>query len=153
MNIQIQEAIQGIVNSLNLYTASLQGYNELAYASADNWEQQREAYDSWLAVYHQYNQYNTDVLAFANTLTNEILVPVELNSVVGIGILGVGVIYFAVSVFPNGGYSCPIYETVTDNFAPVNHIGVGGLPEGTLVYTPTGTYTIQQGHAVNLTAG
>ena len=153
MNTNVLEAIQDIVNSLNLYTASIQGYNELAYANADNWEQQREAYNSWLAVYQQYNQYNTNVLAFANTLTNEVLVPVELNSVVGIGVLGVGVIYFAVSVFPGGGYSCPVYETVIDDFAPVNHIGVGGLPEGTLVYTSTGTYIIQQGQAVNLTAG
>lgn len=150
MSIQTQEAIQNIINTLQTYTMSVQGYNELAYSHSDSWEQQREAYEHWVNLHVAYSQYMNDVNQLAATFTDEISIPVNPGSYVGIGILGVGVIYL---MAPVDVVEYPFKQTVGMNMLPALELFVGGLPEGSIIYTLGATYTIQQGQAVNLTVG
>ena len=150
MNTQVEQALHDILNSLQTYTQSIQGYNELAYSAATEWNQQLEAYVHWVNAANAYNAYLNSISELGRSLTTEVMVPVELNTIVGIGIPGVGVIYTTATVYPDGSTSLPMSETVQENFAPINHIGVGGLPNGTLIYTSVATYSIQDGQVTVL---
>lgn len=151
MSTQIQESIQQAYLSLQQYGLAVEAYNHTAPHAANSWEEQRQAYDAWVNVNYTYTSYVADINAIKNALTNEVLIPVTMNSYVGIGILGLGIVYLHVSINVNGGYTHPIWEIANPETGDVSiNIAVGGLPDGTIIYTNTGTYTIQEGQAVLL---
>lgn len=148
MNPQVQEVLHNIVNTLNLYTASLQGYNELALAGATTWEDQRQAYDHWLSLNQHYTQYVGEVSALTQSLTSDIRVPVPAQSIIGIGILGVGIIYVNTTSM-TGPAVHPYQETSEPEFNSTGlAMSVGGLPNGTVIYTSIATYAIHDGQAL-----
>lgn len=151
MNPQVQESLHNIVNTLNLYTASLQGYNELALAGATTWEDQRQAYDHWMNLQQHFVQYVGEVSALTHSLTPDIRVPVPAQSIVGIGILGVGIIYVNTTSM-TGPATHPYQETQEPEF---NSTGlamcVGGLPDGTVIYTSIATYVLHEGQVLLMT--
>ena len=152
MNSHVQEAIHQIINTLHTYTHAMQGYNEVAAHGATEWVEQRKAYECWTELNQSYINYLSEVNLLTQSLTGEVMVPVAPLSIVGIGILGIGVIYInSGSGIMTGNATHPFHESVdTIHNATGMVMHVGGLPDGTIIYTSTGTYSIQNGQAINL---
>lgn len=150
MSTNVQNAIQLAVAELTNYAGAVQHYNNCAMGQITNHTEQRMVYDAWVNAKYTYVGYIAQLNEIKQALTTELLIPVTLNSCVGIGILGVGVIYIEVGIGINGDYVHPIVKCDNGENMPNSSIALGGLPDGTYIYTNQTTYVIEQGQAINL---
>ena len=155
MTTNAQDAINTTILALNRYVSAIHEYNTIVQQNITEWAEQRNVYEAWLSANNWYMQYLAGVSSLTQSLTSETRIPVPALSVVGIGILGLGVIYIeSDSGIMVGNPSHPFYETVEPEYNETGYVmHVGGLPEGTIIYTTLGTYSIQQGQAINLMVG
>ena len=162
MNTQVQESIQQIINAFNNHLIAVQEYNMAAYGGVSTWEEQRKIYDHWIKVDSANLTYLVKVDELMMSLTQEVNIPVIHNTYVGIGLLNVGVIYVCA---PSRDIRYPFEPRIVSDFnqSEIMVLGddpdlaeglimnVGGLPDGTYIYTQKATYVIQQGQPINLT--
>lgn len=154
MNTQVDEVLKDIVNCLNQYTQGIQTYNSLTSFSSTEWVDQRTAYDAWVNANNSYINYLSTINILTQVLTQDLVVPVPALSTIGIGILGLGIIYIntgtAAHLLSAGMH--PFYESTIPEHNQTGYImAVGGLPNGTVIYTSIATYLIQDGKVTELT--
>lgn len=148
----MKESIDNAIFSSNVYLTALSNYTNLVNNSYNDPESQRKIYDAYVIAEYYGHALNSMISNLSNNITSDVQIPVQyLDSTIGIGIPGLNVLYYSATAsgYSNNPFVFTKNKETKETFL---HFNVGGLPDGTMIFTGLETYTITNGQPVLLGA-